>query len=84
MTVRSEIERAKAIAEAAKGNYLLFSEQTEDRKAREVFQEMAEDMERHSAILTSRLDYLEERYGAKKGERGRREKDEKEEKGEKI
>jgi rubrerythrin len=61
MTVQREIERARAIAEAARGNYLLFAEQTEDETARRVYREMAEDMERHTRILESRLDYLEKR-----------------------
>lgn len=64
MTVQREIERAKAIAEAARGNYLLFSEQTEEKKARAVYREMAEDMERHTRILESRLEYLQQQYGS--------------------
>lgn len=58
MTVQNEIERALAMAEAAKGNYLLFATDSEDEKAEQVFKEMAEDMERHATILESRLDYL--------------------------
>lgn len=77
MTVRSEIERAKAIAEAARGNYLLFAEQTAERKAKTVFREMADDMERHTKILTSRLDYLEQRYGGEKEKDDRSDEDEK-------
>lgn len=58
MTVRSELERAIAIAEASKGNYLLFAANSEDDKAKQVFKDMAEDMERHVKILESRQDFL--------------------------
>jgi uncharacterized membrane protein len=58
MTVSNDLERAIAMATAAKGNYLLFATESEDQKATEVFQQMAEDMDRHVTILESRLDYL--------------------------
>ncbi|HEY3368466.1 MAG TPA: DUF1657 domain-containing protein [Symbiobacteriaceae bacterium] len=58
MTVKADLDRAIAMAEASKGNYLLFSTESEDKKATQVFQDMAQDMERHVKILESRVDYL--------------------------
>ena len=60
MTVHGDLERAIAMAQAARGNYLLFAAQSEDEKAHQVFKQMAEDMERHVMILESRLQYLEQ------------------------
>lgn len=58
MTVHSDLEKAIAMASAAKGNYLLFATDSEDDKATQVFQQMADDMDRHVTILDSRLNYL--------------------------
>lgn len=60
MTVHSDLQRAIAMAEASKGQYLLFATDSEDEKATTVFQDMAADMERHVKILESRRDYLEQ------------------------
>ena len=58
MTVVREIEKAIAMAEASKGNYLLFASDSEDQQATRVFRDMAQDMERHVQILESRKEYL--------------------------
>lgn len=58
MTVVREIEKAIAMAEASKGNYLLFASDSEDQQATRVFRDMAQDMERHVQILESRREYL--------------------------
>jgi len=60
MTVRGDLEKAIAMAEASKGSYLLFATDSEDEKAKGVFQDMAEDMERHVTILKSRQQYLDQ------------------------
>lgn len=60
MTVTNGLERAIAMAEAARGNYLLFATDSEDQKATQVFKQMADDMERHVTILESRLQYLKQ------------------------
>jgi rubrerythrin len=75
MTVYGDLERAIAMAEASKGSYLLFATDSEDDKAKQVFQDMAEDMERHVTILKSRQDYLEQNNqlnagGSDKGDKG--------------
>lgn len=79
MTVQGELQRAMAIAEAAKGNYLLFAAQTEDQKAQQIYTEMAEDMDRHAQILQSRMDFLEQKYGG--GESGKDQQDKKQKQG---
>lgn len=60
MTVYGDLDRAIAMAEASKGSYMLFATESEDEKAKQVFQDMAQDMERHVTILKSRQDYLEQ------------------------
>jgi len=60
MTVYNDLERAIAMAEAAKGSYMLFSTESEDGQATKVFKEMAQDMQRHVTVLESRLEYLNE------------------------
>lgn len=58
MTVERDLERALAMTHQAQGTYALWAADTEDENAREVYQGMARDMERHAAILESRLQYL--------------------------
>lgn len=60
MTVQREMERAIAMAEASRGNYLLFAADSEDGQAQQVFRQMAEDMQRHVRILESRKEYLDQ------------------------
>lgn len=60
MTVRQDLEHSIAVAEAARGSYLLFATESEDQKAKQVFGDMAEDMQRHVKILESRRDYLDQ------------------------
>lgn len=48
------------MAEASKGSYLLYAVESEDQKAKQVFQDMATDMDRHVKILQSRMDYLDQ------------------------
>jgi rubrerythrin len=60
MTVRGDLERAIAMAEAARGNYLLFATESADDSAQQVFNDMAEDMQRHVTVLESRREYLDE------------------------
>lgn len=59
LTVRRDLDRAIAMAEASRGSYLLFATDSEDEKATTVFNDMAADMNRHVKILESRRDYLD-------------------------
>jgi D-Tyr-tRNAtyr deacylase len=55
MTVQSDLQKAVASAESAKGTYASFAQSTEDQTAKQMFQSMTQDMDRHIAQLNSRL-----------------------------
>lgn len=58
MTVQQDLQKAIASAKSAAGTYAMMAESTQDPSARQMFTQMAQDMERHEKILQSRLDYL--------------------------
>lgn len=58
MTVQSDIQKAIASCEAAKGSYSMMSQSTEDQTAKQMFNQMKSDIDRHLQLLSSRLDYL--------------------------
>lgn len=60
MTVQSDLKKALAAAKSALGSYSTFSESTQDQNAKQMFEQMACDMERHVQLLNSRLSYIEE------------------------
>ena len=55
MTVKKDLEKAIAAAEAAKGTYSTFATATDDQSAKTMFEQMSQDMDRHIAQLNSRL-----------------------------
>jgi rubrerythrin len=55
MTVKKDLEKAVAAAEAAKGTYATFATSTDDQGAQTMFNQMTQDMDRHIAQLNSRL-----------------------------
>lgn len=55
MTVKSDLEKAKAAADSAKGTYETFAEATDDPNVKQMFQQMAQDMDRHTSMIESRL-----------------------------
>ncbi|SDF00366.1 DUF1657 domain-containing protein [Sporolituus thermophilus] len=55
MTVKKDLEKAIAAAEAAKGTYAQFATATDDQSAKTMFEQMSQDMNRHIAQLNSRL-----------------------------
>ena len=55
MTVKKDLEKAVAAAEAAKGTYSSFATSTDDQSAMTMFEQMSQDMDRHIAQLNSRL-----------------------------
>lgn len=55
MTVKSDLQKAAAAAESAKGAYASFAQATEDQGAKQMFQQMSSDMDRHVAQINSRL-----------------------------
>lgn len=58
MTVQQDMQKAVAAAEAAQGSYLVFSNSTQDQSAKQMFQNMADDMQRHIEQIKGRLNYL--------------------------
>ncbi len=55
MTVRSDLQKALAAAQSAKGTYAAFEQATQDQSAKEMFRSMSQDMDRHITQLTSRF-----------------------------
>jgi Protein of unknown function (DUF1657). len=58
MTVKSDLEKALAQAEAAGGSYATFASSTDDPTAKQMFQQMERDMRRHIEMLSGRLSYV--------------------------
>ena len=58
MTIKSDIERAIAYCEASKGSYALMAESTEEKEAKDMFNSMKADVEKHIEFLNNRLEYL--------------------------
>lgn len=58
MTVKSDLEKAIASAESAKGTYLMAAQSTDDQSAKARYEQMAEDIGSHISYLNSRVQYL--------------------------
>lgn len=63
MTVQSDLKKAIASAQSAKGTYLMNAESTEDQSAKDRYQQMASDIDNHLEYLNSRLQYLSSSFG---------------------
>ena len=55
MTVKKDLEKALAAAESAKGTYATFAASTDDQTAKQSFQQMSQDIERHISTIQTRL-----------------------------
>ena len=55
MTVQNDLQKAVAAAESAKGTYATFGQSTDDQTAKQMFTQMAQDMDQHISQLNSRL-----------------------------
>ncbi|AKL95129.1 hypothetical protein CACET_c16800 [Clostridium aceticum] len=58
MTVQSDLEKVIAYCEAIKGNYAIMAHATEDQQAKDMFNRMKVDIEKHMEFLSGRLEYL--------------------------
>lgn len=58
MTVHSDLQKAVASAQSAKGTYLMAASSTEDTSAKQRYEAMANEMDNHLSYLSSRLQYL--------------------------
>jgi hypothetical protein len=59
MTVLSDIKKTIAQAQSLMGQYMLFSESTEDPSVKSMFTKMKEDMEAHIDSLNLRATFIE-------------------------
>lgn len=60
MTVQSDLQKAIASCEAAKGSYSMMAQSTEDQAAKQMFNQMKSDIDKHLQMLNGRLEYLTE------------------------
>lgn len=58
MTVQSDIQKAIASCEAAKGSYAMMAQSTEDTQAKQMYTIMKADIDRHLQYLNGRMTYL--------------------------
>ena len=57
MTVKSDLEKALAAAESAKASYATFALSTDDESAKQMFNQMSQDLESHVSSIKGRLQY---------------------------
>jgi len=55
MTVKKDLEKAVAAAQSAQGTYATFATSTDDPSAQTMFEQMANDMDRHISQINFRL-----------------------------
>jgi len=55
MTVKSDLQKALAAAESAKGTYATFEQSTDDQTAKQMYSQMSSDMDQHISQINSRL-----------------------------
>lgn len=58
LTVQSDLQKAVAACESAKGTYKVMAQSTEDQSAKQIYTEMSSDLEKHLSYLNGRLSYL--------------------------
>lgn len=58
LTVQSDLQKAIASCEAAKGGYSMMAQSTEDPQAKQMFNSMKSDIDKHLQFLNDRVDYL--------------------------
>ncbi len=58
MTVQQDLQKAVAAAQSALGTYSSFAQSTQDQSAKQMFQELSQDAQRHINVLNGRLQYV--------------------------
>lgn len=56
--MKPDMERALGLAHGVQSEYLLMASTAEEKQVKQVFESMAEDVDRHIKVLRSRQDYL--------------------------
>lgn len=57
--MKPDLERALGLAHGVQAEYLLMAATAEEKQVKQVFEAMAEDVDRHIKVLRSRQDYME-------------------------
>ena len=58
MTVQQDLQKAIATAQSPLGTYSTFAQSTQDQTAKQMFQDLASDAQRHVDVLSGRLQYV--------------------------
>ena len=58
MTVQQDLQKAIATAQSTLGTYSTFAQSTQDQSAKQMFQELSQDAQRHVEVLSCRLQYI--------------------------
>lgn len=58
LTVQQDLQKAIAAAQQALGSYAMFAQATQDQAAKQMFEDMKKDMERHVGMMQARVGYL--------------------------
>lgn len=56
--MKPDMERALGLAHGVQAEYLLMASTAEEKQVKQVFEAMAEDVDRHIKVLRSRQDYI--------------------------
>lgn len=56
MTVQSDLQKALAEAELAKGTYATYEQSTDDRRVKQMYSQMASELDQHISQINSCLD----------------------------
>lgn len=60
MSIQSDFELVIAYCEVTKGNYALMAQSTDDTNAKQTFNSMKDDLDKHIKFLNDRLEYLKQ------------------------
>lgn len=60
MSIQSDFQRVIAYCEVTKGSYALMAESTEDKQAKQTFNSMKDDVDKHIQFLNDRMEYLKQ------------------------
>lgn len=63
MTVQQDLQKAVAAAQSALGTYSSFAQSTQDQTAKQMYQELSNDAQRHLNMLNGRLNYINQNNG---------------------
>ena len=60
LTVQKDFEKVIAYCEAVKGNYAILAHSTDEEQAKQMFNSMKSDMDKHLQFLNDRLEYIKQ------------------------